>query len=161
LIEDAEAQVAAPDGDRPGETKQQDGPNGQSGERRRYGAVALVFACALPIALLVLPVLPMLIATPILAVGALIAGVSARRAARRTGGTAPGTPTAIAVGVIGLALTVAVAPFWSPLSNYEDCLTSANTVHDQSTCRHALDRGLASRVPFASSDFVGRLTSSG
>lgn len=153
--------MAAPDGGRPGRTTQRSGQNGSGGDQRRHGAVALVFACALPIALLVLPVLPMLIATPVLATGALVTGISARRAARRTGGTAPGTPTAIAVGVIGLALTVAVAPFWSTLSSYEDCLTSANTVHDEASCRQALDRGLASRVPFASPDFVGRLTSSG
>lgn len=151
--------MAAPDGDRPGETTQRGGRNGRGGERHRHGAVALVFACALPVALLVLPVLPMLIATPILATGALVTGVMARRAARRTGGTAPGTPTAIAVGVVGLALTVAVAPFWSALSRYEDCLTSANTVEDHASCRHALDRGLASRVPFASPEIVGRLTS--
>lgn len=153
--------MATPDGDRTGETTKQDGQNGQDGDRRRHGAVALVFACALPIALLVLPVLPMLIATPILAIGALVSAVSARRAARRTGGTAPGTPTAIAVGVVGLALTVVVAPFWSALNSYEDCLTSANTVHDQTSCQQALDHGLASRVPFASPDLVGRLTSSG
>lgn len=144
-----------------GDGTQRDGRDGPGGERRHHGAVALVFACALPVALLVLPVQPMLIATPTLAVGALVAGVSARRAARRTGGTAPGTPTAIAVGVVGLAITVAVAPFWSALSKYEDCLTGANTVQDEASCRQALDRGLASRVPFASPDLVGRLTSSG
>lgn len=153
--------MAAPDGDQPGETTGRDGRNGGGGQRHRHGAVALVFACALPVALLVLPVLPMLIATPVLATGALVAGISARRAARRTGGTAPGAPTAIVVGVIGLALTVAVAPFWTALSSYEDCLTSANTVRDRATCRQALDRGLASRVPFASPDVVGRLTGSG
>lgn len=124
----------------------------------RHGAVAVVFACATPLAVLILPTMPALIATPILGLGALIAGILARRNAKRSGGTAPGTVTAIAIGAIGIGTALVVAPFWAPLTTYETCLTSANTVQDQDTCRKALDEGLETRLPFAAPDLVNRLT---
>ena len=140
-----------------GNTPRRTDGTGSGPDKRRHGAVAVVFACATPLAVLILPTAPALVATPILATGALVAGIGARRAARRTGGTAPGTVTAIAIGAIGLCMALLTAPFLGPLTSYESCLTSANTVQDQNTCKKQLDEGLQSRLPFASPDLVNRL----
>ncbi|MQA02824.1 MAG: hypothetical protein GEV07_08925 [Streptosporangiales bacterium] len=148
--------MTGPDDERPAKSQRADGTG--SSDKQRHGAVAVVFACATPLAVLLLPTVPMLIATPILAAGALIAGIGARRAAKRTGGTAPGTITAIAIGTVGLCTALLMAPIIGPLARYESCLTSANTVQDERTCERALDRGLQAKLPFASLDLVNRLT---
>lgn len=142
-------------------------PSGRTGENRtgdnrtRHGAVATVFACATPVAVVVLPTLPALVVTPLLAAASLGCGIGARSNARRSGGIAPGTATAITIGVLGLAMTLAVAPFWRPLTTYERCLAGANTVQDHTACREALDRGLTSRLPAAAPDLVDAITGLG
>lgn len=141
-----------------GDAQRRAGGGGSGSDKRRHGAIAVVFACATPLAVLILPTVPALVATPILAAGALITGIGARRAAKRTGGTAPGTVTAIAIGAVGLCTAVLMAPFFGPLTSYESCLTSANTVQDKNACEKRLDEGLGSRLPFASPELVNRLT---
>lgn len=150
--------MTGPDDERSARTQRADGSGSGSGDKQRHGAVAVVFACATPLAVLLLPTVPMLIATPILATGALVAGIGARRAAKRDGGTAPGTVTAIAIGTVGLCTALLMAPFLGPLARYESCLTSANTVQDERTCERSLDDNLQSMLPFASPDLVDRFT---
>lgn len=158
--EETEEDVTGSDDERPDKNKspRRADDTGSGDRQHRHGAVAVIFACATPLAVLVLPTVPMLIATPILGTGALIAGIAARRAARRSGGTAPGTVTAIAIGAVGLFTALLMAPFLGPLTTYETCLTGANTVQDEQACRDALDKSLQSRLPFDSPDLVNRLT---
>lgn len=119
-------------------------------ERKRHGTVALVFACALPLAVLILPTVPALtVAVPVLGAGALVAAVLARRAARTSGGSAPGTSTALLVGVIGLVVSLVAVPFWHSLGTYENCVSSALTVQDRHNCQQSLDRSISSQVPFS------------
>lgn len=140
-----------PDEDRTGmKTPGQPNGSGSSEERRRHGSVAIVFACALPVAILVLPTLPALVvAAPVLGIGALVAAILARRAAKSTGGTAYGTTTAIVVGVVGLVMSITVAPFWQPLSTYQQCRSGAITMAGKRECENALQRSVSSQVPFA------------
>ncbi|MGH3095772.1 MAG: hypothetical protein ACRDMV_07190 [Streptosporangiales bacterium] len=148
-----------PDNDRSG-TKPPSRPDGSgsSQERRRHGSVAIVFACALPVAILVLPTLPALaVAAPVLGIGALVAGILARRAAKTTGGTAYGTTTAIVVGVAGLVMSLTVAPFWQPLSTYQQCRSSAITMTSKRQCQDALQHSIATQVPFAPTGLLQQL----
>lgn len=150
-----------PDDERTG-TKAPNRPegSGSSGEKRRHGSVAIVFACAVPVAILVLPTLPALVvAAPVLGVGALVAAILARRAAKTSGGTAYGTTTAIVVGVVGIALSVTVAPFWQPLSTYQQCRTSAITIASRQQCQDALQHSISTQVPFAPTGLLQQLGS--
>ncbi|TDD61852.1 hypothetical protein [Actinomadura rubrisoli] len=76
----------------------------------------------------------------VLGVAALVLGIRARRAARRTSGVAPGATAGIVLGSAGLAvsaLAIGLTAFlWPEMSGYQECLGNANTHSDKQSCRH-------------------------
>ncbi len=110
----------------------------------RRSRLALVLGLAsLPVTVVFFPV------GIALSVAALILGIRARRAARRSG--LPRRPATIGVvaGSISLALGVLVAvvviTFWSELRAYESCISGANTHQSTSECTKQLSDSLDRR----------------
>ncbi|MFD0851265.1 hypothetical protein ACFQ07_03500, partial [Actinomadura adrarensis] len=62
-----------------------------------------------------------------------------RRQARQDRVPAPGTVPAIVMASIGLALAglqlIVSILLWSEISGYQECLSSANTTTDETTCQ--------------------------
>lgn len=99
----------------------------------------------------------------VLGVAALVVGVRARRAARRSNDSAPGAVPGIVLGSVGLVfsvLSVSLTAFlWSELSGYQDCLSTSNTAIDEQSCQDEYFPKIEDRLglPSGSMDRYGDL----
>jgi hypothetical protein len=89
--------------------------------------------------------------TLVFAVVAIWLGVSASRAARRSGTARPrGAVSGTVLGGFGLAFSalwlLVLAVFWPQLNTYSNCMNAANTVAAKQICHNQLDNSVGSEV---------------
>jgi hypothetical protein len=86
----------------------------------------------------------------ILAVGAIILGVQARRRARREHSLATGAVAGIVMGAVAIALSIPVLAinlfFRAEMDQYAKCRTSANTITDEQACKDAFARSVEKKL---------------
>jgi len=133
-------QQARPDPEgRPGTGRGPVGP--QDIERTGRRALWLGLAAVL---LMFIPVLSLL--SPVCAVAALVFGVRARRASRRTGNPAPGAMPGIVFGAFGVAFFVLgfIGQMYllNEIRTYDQCRRAANTIEDERVCKERLARDI-------------------
>lgn len=73
--------------------------------------------------------------------------VRARRRARSTGGSAPGSSVSLGLAAVGLVVPlVLLGVFFNQLTTYQSCMSGANTHEAKNDCRQALEDGLLTRL---------------
>jgi hypothetical protein len=85
------------------------------------------------------------------AVAAIWLGAGANRQARRSGSARPrGGTSGVVLGGLGLAFSalwlLVLAVFWSQLSTYYSCMSSANTVAAQQVCHTQLNNSVGGEI---------------
>jgi hypothetical protein len=89
--------------------------------------------------------------TLVFALIAICLGVSASRAARRSGTARPrGAFSGTLLGAFGLGLSLiwllVLTVFWSQLSTYATCIESASTVTAQQACQSQLSKSISNEI---------------
>ena len=87
---------------------------------------------------------------PILGIAAIVLGLSARRAAREAQVSVPGAKPGIVLGIVATALsTILLATmvvFWDEATEYQRCMSGANTQTAREACQERLMERITERV---------------
>lgn len=132
-------------------------PTGSAGDRQpveRGGLLALFLGLAgivlaLEMMSLIVQAPPLVVLAPIAGIAAIVLGIRARRRARANARRAPGSVGGITFGIIGLVfsalLLTSLSLFWNEFSTYRDCISGANTIAAQKSCRQTFVNQLSKR----------------
>lgn len=87
---------------------------------------------------------------PILGIAAIVLGVLTRRTARTAQVDAPGAKPGIVLGIVATAfstiLLATMLVFWSEVTEYQQCMSGANTQTARETCQEQLVERITERV---------------
>jgi hypothetical protein len=86
----------------------------------------------------------------LLGIAAIVCGVIARRASRRTHVTVPGATPGLLLGVVATVfasiLTATAVVFWDEVVEYQQCYSGANTQTARESCQQRLEERIVDRI---------------